>query len=131
MRKAWLFSILFITLIITGCSNTQKLVCSQKIQNIDVNMTGEFEGDKLLRLELKYIMDLSQYTDVQINDIKSQDMCAIVKASMATYADSFTNCKQKLDKKNLIITGDIKKEANVEEFKSGLEKLNYSCVVNK
>ena len=155
MRKVLLFSLLFVALL-TGCSNNeaegnplnggikgnvQRLVCSQKVQTVDVNMIGDFKGDELTYLGLKYTMDLSAYNDAQINAIKAQDMCGTVKASMSTYSSSFTNCKQSVENKNLIITadfdleklmtGEIKKEAKLADVKKSLEQQNYSCTINK
>ena len=85
-------------------------------------------------------MDLSGYHDAQIKAIEARDMCSTVKESMSSYTNAFTNCKQKIDNKVLIITadfyldklitGDIKKEAKIEDVKAGLEKQNYKCTIN-
>lgn len=144
MKKILLFSLLFIALFITGCGSDvgagKKLVCNQKVQTVDVDMIADFNGDELTYLGLKYEMDLSDYTDYQIELIGSQDMCSTVKTSMAAYTNSFTNCKQKVENKILIITadfdldklisGDIKKEAKIEDVKTALEKQNYKCTIN-
>jgi hypothetical protein len=143
VKKVLLFSVLFIALFVTGCGgsgSTKKLVCSQKVQTVDVQMLADFDGDTLTALGLKYEMDLSAYNDAQIGLIGAQDMCATVKTSMASYTNAFTNCKQKIDNKVLIITadfdldklitGDIKKEAKIEDVKAGLEKQNYKCTIN-
>ena len=150
MRKVLLFSLVFITLLVTGCGegnnslfpkveNTKHLVCSQKVQTVDVEMLADFEDDVLTSLGLKYEMDLKAYTDAQIEVINKQDMCKTVKQSMSSYSNAFTNCKQSIENKVLIITadfeldklaiGDIKKEAKIDDIKAGLEKQNYSCEV--
>ena len=104
-------------------------------------MIANFSDEVLTYLGLKYQMDLSGYSDIQINAIKAQDMCSTVKQSMAAYTDAFTNCKQGIENKNLVITadfdldklisGDIKKEAKIEDIKASLEKQNYVCSINK
>lgn len=159
MKKVLLFSVLFLALFLTGCSsdsdkesnpldiggNTivkeKRLVCSQKVQTVDVDMIADFKGDELTYLGLKYEMDLSSYNDVQINAIKAQDMCITVKNSMQSYTNAFTNCKQDVVDKVLVITadfdldklitGDIKRETKIEEVKKALESQNYSCTINK
>ena len=126
---------------VTGCGgSTKKLVCSQKVQTVDVQMLADFKGEELVSLGLKYEMDLSAYSDAQVGLIGAQDMCTTVKASMASYTNAFTNCKQKIENKVLIITadfdlnklltGDIKKEAKFDEVKASFEKQNYKCTVN-
>lgn len=144
MKKIFLFTLLFIALFITGCGSDggsgKKLVCNQKVQTVDVNMIADFNGDELTYLGLKYGMDLSEFTDYQIELIAGQDMCATVKTSMAQYTNAFTNCKQNVENKTLIITadfdldklmtGDIKKEAKIEDVKTALEKQNYKCTIN-
>ena len=158
--KKLLFSLLIATVIVTGCgkektdgennndskpvdiiTKSERLVCSQKVQTVDVDMIADFKGDVLTYLGLKYEMDLGSYNDAQINAIKAQDMCTTVKQSMASYTEAFTNCKQDVVNKVLVITadfdldklitGDIKKEAKIEDIKASLEKQNYVCTINK
>ena len=159
MKKVLLLGTLFMALLLTGCGNGngafgdiinneetpvpvtgKRLLCTQKVQTVDVNMIADFRGDELTYLGLKYEMDLSEYTDAQIAAIGAQDMCSTVKASMSTYTDAFTNCKQSVANKVLVITadfdlyklitGDIKREAKIEYVKAGLEKQNYKCTIN-
>ena len=102
-------------------------------------MLADFEDDVLTSLGLKYEMDLKAYTDAQVEIINKQDMCKTVKQSMSSYTDAFTNCKQSIDNKVLLITadfeldklvtGDIKKEAKLDDIKASLEKQKYSCEV--
>ena len=159
MKKGLLLGMLISLLLITGCGKDddnkngnginnldiivkeERLVCTQKVQTIDVNMIADFKQDELTYLGLKYEMDLSEYNDAQIAAIGAQDMCSTVKASMSTYTDAFTNCKQSVVNKvlvitadfdlNKLITGDIKREAKIEDVKAGLEKQNYVCTINK
>ena len=149
MKKVLLLGVLLVSVFLTGCDgikdiipggkDSKELVCSQKVQTVEVIMISDFEGDVMKYFGLKYDMDLSAYNAAQINLIKDQDMCGVVEKSMASYTNSLTNCKQKIENKKLIITADfdlnklmssdIKKEANINEVKKALEKQNYSCVV--
>ena len=163
MKKILLFSTIFMALLLTGCGKEktdgnnpldiggiptdnivvkeEKLVCSQKVQTVDVDMIADFKGDELTYLGLKYEMDLSEYNDAQIKAVGAQNMCDSVKKAMSSYTESFTNCKQSIENKILIITadfdldklisGDIKKEAKIEDIKASLEKQNYVCSINK
>jgi len=156
VKKSLLFLAIVLTFVLTGCGNDnsnplniednkkvdnkQHLICSQKVQTVDVDMIADFDDDVLTYLGLKYEMDLSSYTDIQIDAIKAQDMCTTVKQTMSSYTNAFTNCKQSIENKNLIITadfdldklitGDIKKEAKISDVKSGLESQNYTCTIN-
>ena len=167
MKKILLFSTLFIALLLTGCgnddksasdiinglkggeitptptavpSNNKRLVCNQKVQTVDVNMIADFDDEALTYLGLKYEMDLSAYSDAQINAIKSQNMCKTVKDSMSNYTDSFTNCKQSVVDKKLLITADfdldklvgadISRQTSISLAKAELEKQNYVCTIS-
>lgn len=159
MKKILLFSTLFIILLLTGCSNNGnklgdidlpinedidngvRLVCSRKVQTVDVDMIADFKEDTLTYLGLQYEMDLSAYTDAQISAVGAQDMCTTVKKSMSTYTDAFTNCKQKVENKVLVITADfdltklagadLTTNTNLTDAKTGLEKQGYSCIEEK
>ena len=143
MKKYLLIGVLLVTLLLTGCgsSNTKRLLCDQKVQTVDVEMIADFDGDELSYLGLKYEMDLTSYTDAQVEMIGKQDMCSTVKASMSSYTNSFTNCKQSVINKVLVITadfdldkliaGDIRREAKIEDVKRSLETQSYVCEINK
>ena len=144
-----LFSILFITILLTGCGNEgesvidngTRLLCNQKVQTVDVEMIADFKGNELTYLGLQYEMDLSSYNDTQVKVIKAQDMCSIVKNSMSEYTNAFTNCKQNIENKKLLITADfdldkligseLSRETNIEAAKTGLEKQGYTCTTTK
>ena len=154
MKKIFLYSTLLIALFLTGCGNSsdlenknlpdtstnvKRLVCIQKVQTVDVDMIADFNDEELTYLGLKYEMDLSSYTSAQIDLIKKQDMCNTVKQSMSTYANSFTNCKQDVVDKKLLITADfdldklvgsdLSRKTSIETAKKELEKQNYSCTI--
>jgi len=137
MKKIGLFSLLFICLLLVGCSSTKRVVCNQKVSVIDVDMIMDFKDDVISYMGLKYTMDLSSYSDEQINLIKEQNICDTVKQSMSAYADAFTNCKQNIDNKKLLVTADFdidkipgsaegKKESMDQAIKE-LEAQGYTC----
>lgn len=142
--KKYLFVIgLSCLLVLTGCGkkDEKRLICSQKVLTVNVDMIADFKGDNLEALGLKYTMDLSEYNDAQIKAVSAQDMCASVKASMSAsgLGEAFTNCKQGVNNKILEITADfdldkmvgddLSKETNVEEATKELEKQGYTCKV--
>lgn len=142
--KKYLFIIgLSCLLVLTGCGKKEekRLICSQKVLTVNVDMIADFKGDNLEALGLKYTMDLSEYNDEQIKAVSDQDMCASVKASMSAsgLGEAFTNCKQGVNNKILEITADfdldkmvgddLSKETNVEEATKELEKQGYTCKV--
>lgn len=142
--KKYLFVIsLFCLLILTGCGkkDNQRLVCTQKVLTVNVDMIADFKGDNLDYLGLKYTMDLSEYNDEQIKAVSDQDMCASVKASMSAsgLGEAFTNCKQGVNNKMLEITADfdldkmvgddLSRKTSVEEATKELEKQGYTCKV--
>lgn len=144
MKKVLLMSLAVgLTLLLTACGKdnkiTNRLVCTQNAAGVDVELTTNFQGNKIYDMDLKYTMDLSEYSDVQINAIKEQDFCTIVKNAMAGFKEAFTNCKQSLNNKELLITskldvtkvsdGTVKQEGSIEEAKEGLESQGYKCVI--
>lgn len=138
-RGLILFGALFAMVLLTGCSSKEtRLICTQTVQGVDVKMIADFASDELTYLGLEYNMDLSAYNDTQIDYLNKQDMCSTVKASMSSYSNAFTNCKQNVANKNLKITADfdldklttgLSRKTSVEEAKAELEKQSYSCTV--
>ena len=143
MKKYLLVILLSGLLLITGCGNKneKKLVCNQKVLTVDVNMIADFNDNNLDYLGLKYTMDLSDYSDAQIQAINDEDMCTTVKETMNSngLGDAFTNCKQKINDKVLEITADfdldkmigndISRETSIEEAIKELEQQGYKCEV--
>ena len=138
MKKLCFFSVLLvITLLVTGCGNTKRIVCSQKVSIVDVDMIIDYKDDKLSAMGLKYSMDLSSYTDDQIKQVTSQNLCSTVQAAMSTYSNAFTNCKQSLNGKTVVITADFILEKlpgyqsgvdeKMEDAIEGLEAQGYKC----
>ena len=137
MKKVVLLSALVIALFTTGCSSKKELVCTQALQGVSVDMILGYENDKLLSLGFKEEIDLSSYSDSDIDAVMAQDYCPIAKQSIGQLADAFINCKQSKSGKKLILTGefDIEKipttEENItksmDEAAKELEKQGFSC----
>ena len=138
MKKLYFFSaLLVVTLLVTGCGNSTRVVCSQKVSIVDVDMIIDYEDDKLSVMGLKYTMDLSTYTEEQIKQVTSQNLCSNVQAAMSTYSDAFTNCKQNLNGKSVVITADFILEKlpgyqsgateKMEDAIKALEAQGYKC----
>ena len=138
MKKLYLFgTLLVVALFITGCGKKDEVVCTQSVSGVKVDMIMSFKDDKLDTMGVNYSMDLSNYSDDQVKQIESQNLCSTVQESMGTYKDAFTNCKQSLNGKKLEITADFileklpgyskdKKETMEESIKQ-LEDQGYKC----
>ena len=127
-------------LIITGCSmKKSKLVCKQTASGVDITFNVGFKGNTISTMDFDYDMDLSKYTDEQINLLKEQDFCTSVKAAMSSYKDAFTDCKQDITDKHLKVSSvlDVDKVAkNIlnkmttpAKTKKELEKEGYKCTI--
>lgn len=122
-----------------GVSNTKTLVCNQKVTTVDVELDTHYTNDVISGMDMKYVMDLSQYNDEQIKAIGAQDFCTIVKNAMTGFEKAFGNCKQNISNKSLLITADLDidkitgmdvgKNQSIEQVKKELESVNYSCII--
>ena len=84
---------------------SQILSCSKDIEN-DINfnteMTYYFESDKLVNLGIKYVYDLSSYTDEQRQVFAGSKMC---ENESITERLGMRDCKEELSGSNYIVTG--------------------------
>ena len=86
-------------------------------------------------------MDLSKYSDAQIEAIGKQDFCSRVKSSMSTFKDAFSNCNQEISSKHLNVKAEldvnkvakdyVSKIAKPESAKAELEKVGYTCTIQR
>ena len=142
MNRIILCGVLAISLLtLTGCGNSdvKTLVCTQNVSGINIELTTKFAGKKVDNMKMKYAINLSSYNETQIDAIKEQDFCTLVKGSMIGYENAFNNCKQNVNDKELLITADfdvnkieddnIKEESTPEEAKKGLEQEGYTCTI--
>ncbi len=132
-----LFLVIGAVLCLAGCGNKPStLKCTQKINNVNVELTSNFIGKKVNSMTLKYEMDFSGYSDSAINTLSSNDFCDKVKTSMGSQF-TLVGCTQKLEGKNMIVTSGIditkfnKSElvGSPEETKKELEKSGYTCTL--
>lgn len=138
MKKLYLFgTLLVVALLVTGCGSKNEVVCTQSVSGVKVDMIMNFKDDKIDTMGVKYSMDLSNYSDDQVKQIESQNLCSSVQTAMGTYGTAFTNCKQKVENKNLLVTADfdIQKLPGAingqgdtkEQAIKGLESQGYKC----
>ena len=118
MKKLFIILLLSCFLLV-GCGKTESnnqtktdtkkeevLVCSKKIENtVDfiTEMSYYFENDKIVRLGIKYVYDLSPYTEEQRNAFGTSKMCETesIKDTLG-----MVNCQEALNGTDYIVTGD-------------------------
>jgi uncharacterized lipoprotein YehR (DUF1307 family) len=122
--------------LLAGCGNKPStLVCSQKVSIVDVSLTTNFTGNTVSSMSMKYVMDLSKYSDSLISTVSNQDYCKTVQNAMSQY--TLVDCKQALEGKSMVITSgiDITKMSKSDltgspsATKEALEKQGYTCTL--
>ena len=102
-------------LLATGCAGKNtKLVCTQSQSGVDMTFDVNFKGNVVDTMDIKYEMDLSKYTDKQVEAVGKQDFCTKVKSVMGQYKDGFEDCKQSIENKKLTVSSNI----NVDKIAS-------------
>ena len=137
MKRAVLFSSLFLALILTGCGNSKKLVCSQKVSYVNVDTHMEFKDDILSKMWLEEKLDLTSFSDTQITELENSNICDEVKKSIPQFSEAFTNCKHNISNKTLTVNANIdidllyknsdKKQVKYDEAKSNYESQGFTC----
>lgn len=129
-------------LLATGCNQAEsKLVCTQTTSGVDIEFNVGFKGKTIETMDFNYDMDLSAYSDMQIEAVGKQDFCTTVKNAMSEYKDAFTDCNQNVEDKHLkvsstldvdkIATTTLSKMTSPEKAKKELEAEGYTCTINK
>lgn len=143
MKKGILLSLLLAVVVLsTGCAKKDvKLVCTQTASGVDVTFNVDFSGKVITNMDFAYDMDLSNYSDAQVEAIGKQDFCSRVKSSMSTFKDAFTDCKQEISSKHLNVKAELdvdkvaksylNKITKPENAKAELEKVGYTCTIQK
>lgn len=143
MKKVGIvFSFLVGVMVLTGCAKKDaKVVCTQTASGVDIKFNVDIKANVINNMDLRYDMDISKYSDFQINAIKKVDFCKNVKNSVPMFKKSFSNCKQDVQDKKLSVTADIdvnkltdssfSKNSSPEEVKSSLEKSGYKCTIEE
>lgn len=132
--------LLTVSLFISGCTQKEaKLVCNQNASGVDIEFNIGFKGNIVKTMDFNYDMDLSSYSDAQIESVGKQDFCTIVKNSMSDFKESFTDCKQNISNKHLKVNSvlDVNKVSKnfldkmgtPEGTKEALEKQGYTCTI--
>ena len=141
MKKGILLSLLLVVaVLLTGCAKKQsKLVCTQTTSGVDIVFNVSFKGNVVDSMDFSYNMDLSKYSDAQIEAIGKQDFCTRVKNQMASFKDAFTSCNQEITNKQLKVNSvlDVDKAAksyfgkvsSPESAKKQLESVGYTCTI--
>lgn len=143
MKKGILLSLLLAVVVLsTGCAKKDvKLVCTQTASGVDVTFNVDFSGKVITNMDFAYDMDLSNYSDAQVEAIGKQDFCSRVKSSMSTFKDAFADCKQEISSKHLNVKAELdvdkvaksylNKITKPESAKAELEKVGYTCTIQK
>ena len=116
----------------------KKLVCTQTQSGVDIELTVAFKGNEVSTIDFGYGMDLSKYSDTQIEAIGKQDFCSTIKSIMGSYKDAFGNCKFEITKsKQLSLTASldpdelgssgVSKKSTPEQAKKSFESQGYKC----
>ncbi len=135
------FGIIMI-LCLSGCGGKRvKLECIQKKSGFDTEYNVGFKGKTVGSIDFNYKYDLAGYAAKDIETMKKQDFCEVIKNTMQDYKDAFKSCNFKFEPDYLIITADIdinkiakdnkSKTASVEDTKNDLEKQGYSCTIKE
>ena len=139
--------ILCLTFVLTGCDfsfsfnkdKEETVTCKQSQEGVDVYMYVNVKGEHVTGMSFKYEMDLSSYTDEQINLVQQNDFCTIVKSSLSQYANGFADCNYGInDDKVLVVDAKLDvnnidgmdEKTNSKEIKDGFEKQNYICEIS-
>ncbi|MBR1414201.1 MAG: hypothetical protein IJ574_06040 [Bacilli bacterium] len=126
--------------LLTGCASKEsKLTCTQTTSGVDVIFIVDFKGNVIDNMDINYNMDLSKYSDAQIEAVGKQDFCSSVKNAFGSYKEAFNNCKQNIADKKLEVTADLEIEkvsdsildklASPEAAKEELEDEGYTCTL--
>ena len=140
MKKGILLTILLVAVVlVSGCGKkSSKLVCTQTASGVDITFNIDFDGNVVKNMDFSYDMDLSSYSDTQINAIGKQDFCTRVKSLMSTFKDAFKDCNQDISNKHLNVKSvlDVNKLSDSalnisspDKAKEELEKIGYSCTI--
>ena len=141
--KKYLLILFILVLALTGCGKKENsLVCSLKVETIDVFMHADFKDDNLDYLGLEYQMDLNEYSDSKIELIENEDMCETVKTSMddSGLGEAITNCKQVINENKILeitadfdldkmIDAEISRKTSVDEIIEELSEQGYTCEI--
>ena len=143
---------LFVCLVLVGCgskktennpssgqvedntSKSAKLICSkysEETVNFTTEMTYYYENDEVVNLGIKYVYDLSEYTDTQREVFKNSDMCKMDEIQNTL---GMSDCKEELSGTDYIVQGSATKlisqsKGTLNLTKKTLENSGWTCIV--
>lgn len=141
MKKSKILLTLVLSVVLlTGCAKKDaKLTCTQTSSGVDIEFNVGFKGNTIQTMDFNYDMDLSSYTDTQIEAIGKQDFCTTVKNYMSSFKDAFSNCDQDIVDKHLKVNSVLdvnkitksyfEKISSPTSAKKELEAEGYKCVI--
>ena len=123
----------------TGCDNKTIVKCETKVNDATKNYNISFIGNKINSIDLE--IDLSGYSNEQIDAIKDQDLCSDLKSEVEEIKDALSDCKQTIEEKKLSINAtfdvnkipgnQLNKMYSPENAKKDLENSGYKCTIEK
>ncbi len=129
MKKIILSILVVLVCIVTvGCGvKTTKVKCSTDANSIKIDMNFTYLDSKSQydkSASMVATMDLSKYTDKQIEAIEKQKLCESFLNGVGKLKPAFSNCKQTVENKELKMTADLdlKKAEENNLFKLKSEK---------
>ena len=145
MKKFFIGALVFVlAIMLTGCSLTKnaksvkntiekrikteskaELDCKQQVTEsglaVDIDFNVDFVNNIIKDIDFTYDMDLSSYNDQQVEAVSNTDLCTVVKDAMPTYKDAFTDCKQRVENKHILIESEL----DIDKIaKNELEKIS-------
>jgi len=105
------FVLISMSLLLQGCFNTKTLECKEINGNNSAELILKYRNDKLYSMKAYYKMDLSSYSDEQIEEIKKEDTCDEISRSILGIAAK--TCNKNISSK--LLTIDI--EADISKIK--------------
>lgn len=165
MKKLFIGALVFVlAIMLTGCSLTKnaksvkntiekrikteskaELDCKQQVTEsglaVDIDFNVDFVNNIIKDIDFSYDMDLSSYNDQQVEAVSNTDLCTVVKDAMPTYKDAFTDCKQRVENKHILIESELdidkiaknelEKISKPEAAKKDLEEQGYKCTIER
>ena len=165
MKKFFIGALVFVlAIMLTGCSLTKnaksvkntiekrvkteskaELDCKQQVTEsglaVDIDFNVDFVNNIIKDIDFSYDMDLSSYNDQQVEAVSNTDLCTVVKDAMPTYKDAFTDCKQRVENKHILIESELdidkiaknelEKISKPEAAKKDLEEQDYKCTIER
>lgn len=140
MKKSLMVFLIICALFITsGCVKRETLNCFRSNDNLNIETNIIYADKKADTMSLMYSIDLSKYTDEQIEVISTKDYCNTINEALPQYNGAFINCKQDIKNKKLYVStgvdinklsgGPLKSVSTIESAQKDLESSGYTCRV--